>query len=85
MSNNPAQFNDLASTGEIRAILGALDESDVLEIAALRPTVRDVEEAATWLSGDRDIFGAGEPLKGIAAEIVAVLTPDEEDQEPRTQ
>lgn len=85
MSNDTTtQFNDdLASTGEIRAILGALDESDVLEIAALRPTVRDLEEAATWLSGDRDIFGAGEPLTGAAADIVAVLTPDDEDQGPR--
>jgi hypothetical protein len=85
MSDYPTQFGDLASTGEIRAILGALDESDVLEIAALRPTVRDLEEAATWLSGDRDIFGAGEPLRGLAAEIVAVLTPDDEDQGPRAQ
>ncbi len=84
MSETSTQFGDLASTGEIRAILGALDESDVLEIAALRPTVRDVEDAVTWLSGDRDIFGAGEPLSGIAAEIVAVLTPDEEDQGPRS-
>jgi hypothetical protein len=85
MSNDPTEINDLASTGEIRAILGALDESDVLEIAALRPTVRDLEEAATWLSGDRDIFGAGEPLRGIAAAIIAVLTPDDEDQAPRAQ
>jgi hypothetical protein len=83
MSNQPTQVSDLASTGEIRTILGALDESNVLEIAALRPTVRDLEEAATWLSGDRDIFGAGEPLRETAADIVAVLTPDDEDQEPR--
>lgn len=82
MSNSPTQFNDLASSAEIRAILGALDASDVLEIAALHPTVRELEEAAAWLSGDRDIFGAGEPLRGIAAEIVAVLTPDDEDQRP---
>jgi hypothetical protein len=85
MSETSTQFSDLASTGEIRAILGALDESDVLEIAALRPTIRDVEEAATWLSGDRDIFGAGDPLRGTVAEIVAILTPDEEDREPRKQ
>ncbi len=85
MSNDPTQFDDLASTGEIRAILGALDENDILEIAALRPTVRDLEEAATWLSGDRDIFGAGEPLRGTAADIVAVLTPDDEDQGTRNE
>jgi len=56
--------SDLASTSDITAILGPLNESDVLEIAALRPTIVDLEEAATWLSGDRDIFGVGEPLRG---------------------
>jgi hypothetical protein len=71
---------DPASTDDIRKILGALDESDLLEIAALHPTTHDLEEAATWLSGDRDIFGTGEPLKGVAAEIVDILTSDEDDE-----
>ena len=62
---------DSASTEDIRAVLGALNESDLLEIVALQPTLRDLEEAATWLSGDRDIFGAGAPLSGVVAEIVA--------------
>jgi hypothetical protein len=70
----------LASTADIKAILGALSESDLLEIAALRPTARDLEEAAIWLSGDRDIFGAGEPLRDVVAEIVAVLVRDQEDE-----
>lgn len=69
-----------ASTADIKAILGALGESDLLEIAALQPTARDLEEAATWLSGDRDIFGAGEPLRDVVAEIVAVLERDREDE-----
>ena len=73
-----------ASTADIREILGALDASDLLEIAALQPTTRDLEEAATWLSGDRDIFGAGAPLRDIVAEIVAVLARDQEDEaEPK--
>jgi hypothetical protein len=86
MSRDPAgpPF-DLATTRDIRAVLGALNESDLLEIVALRPTIRDIEETATWLSGDRDIYGAGEPLKGVVAEIVAVLTPAEEDEAPRTR
>ena len=74
-----------ASSSEIKAILGALDEATLLEIVALRPTIRDLEEAATWLSGDRDIFGAGEPLKDVAAEIVAVLTTNEEGEESRSR
>ena len=73
----------LASTADIRAILGALNESDLLEIAALQPSIRDLEEAATWLSGDRDIFGAGEPLKDAVAEIIAVLVRDAEDEAER--
>ncbi len=79
MSTDPTAPG-IASTAEIRAILGPLNDGDLLQIAALRPTVRDVEQAASWLSGDRDIFGAGEPIKGIAAEIVAVLAPDEDDE-----
>jgi hypothetical protein len=74
----------LASSADIKGILGALDESALLEILALRPTIRDVEEAAMWLSGDRDIFGAGEPLKDVVAEIVAVLAPNAEDETPRS-
>lgn len=70
-----------ASSADIKQILGALDEGQILEIMALHPTIRDVEEAATWLAGDRDIFGAGEPLRGIAAEIIAVLASNEEDEE----
>jgi hypothetical protein len=83
MSQAPVtNSKDVVSTADIRAVLGALNESDLLEIASLRPTLRDLQEAATWLSGDRDIFGAGEPLKGAAAEIVAVLTPDEDETPP---
>ena len=85
MSPEPtAQPSGHASSDDIKAILGALDEAALLEIAALRPTIRDLEEAATWLSGDRDIFGAEEPLKDVAAEIVAVLTTNEDDEESRS-
>ena len=84
MSQTPVtNATDAASTADIRAVLGALNENDLLEIASLRPTVRDLEEAATWLSGDQDVFGAGEPLKGVVAEIVTVLTPDDEDDTAR--
>jgi hypothetical protein len=86
MSSEPtAQPTGYASSDDIKAILGALDEAALLEILALRPTIRDLEEAATWLSGDRDIFGAGKPLNGTAAEIVAVLTTNEDNDESRSR
>ncbi len=85
MSQDPTtETIGLASTADIKGVLGALDESALLEILALRPTIRDVEEAAMWLAGDRDIFGAGEPLKDVVAEIVAVLSQNNEDEPPRS-
>ena len=70
----------LATADDIRRILGTLDEAKLLDIVALRPTILDVEEASVWLAGDSDIFGAGQPLKPVAGEIVAILTADEEEE-----
>jgi hypothetical protein len=69
-----------ASAADIKRVFGDLDTAIVLDILALNPTLRDIEDAALWLGGDPDIFGAGKPLKGVAGEIVAILTADEEDE-----
>ena len=66
---------------DIKAILGALDPGKMLAIVDLRPTIADVEAASVWLEGDADVFGAGEPLKGIAADIVVILTEGEDEEE----
>ncbi len=82
MSRDPSiSVGGRASSGDVRAILGALDEGTLLEIMALRPSVHDIEDAATWLSGDRDIFGPGEPLTDVASEIVTILTSNDEAEE----
>jgi hypothetical protein len=86
MAKEPATAQDrgaLATADDIRRILGTLDETKLLDVVALRPTIFDVEEASVWLAGDSDIFGAGQPLKPVAGEIVAILTADEEEEEPR--
>jgi hypothetical protein len=67
----------------VKSILGDLDDTKMLPILALRPTVADVEEASVWLGGDADVFGAAEPLKGVASQIVTILTVDEEEEPPR--
>jgi len=72
----------LAAPDDIQHILGTLDEAKLLDIMALRPTILDVEEASAWLAGDADVFGAGQPLKPVAGEIVAILTADEEEEPP---
>lgn len=72
----------VASPDDIRRIIASLDDQKLLDIMALQPTIRDVEEASLWLAGNSDIFGAGQPLGSVAGEIVAILTADEE-EEPR--
>ncbi len=69
-----------ASAEEVKQILGELDDAKLLDIVALRPSVRDVEQASLWLAGDPDVFG-GEPLPPVAGDIVAILTADEEEEE----
>ena len=73
----------LATTDDVARILGNLDPTKMLPIMELRPTILDVEEASIWLAGDRDVFGPGLPLQGIASQIVAILTADEEEEPPR--
>lgn len=71
-----------ATSKDIKRVFGNLDTRVVLDILALRPTVRDIEDAALWLGGDPDLFGAGRPLKGVAGEIVGILTAGEEEEKP---
>ena len=72
----------LAAADDIQRILGTLDETKLLDIMALRPAILDIEEASVWLAGDTDVFGAGQPLRPVAGEIVAILTADEEEEPP---
>ena len=80
-SDSTAAKQGLATADEVRQILGNLDATKMLPIMALRPTIADVEEASMWLGGDRDVFGPG-LLKGIASQIVTILTADEEEEPP---
>ncbi len=69
-----------ATHEDVRSILGDLDLDKMLPIIELRPTVADVEEASMWLAGDLDVFEPGPPLRGIASQIVTILTADEEER-----
>ena len=69
-----------ATDADITGILGAMNSEKLLEIMSLRPTIAEVEEAAMWLSGDADVFGANVPIKGNASHIVTILTAEEEEE-----
>ncbi len=79
-----ASSRKAATHDDVKSILGDLDETKMLPILALRPTVADIEEVSIWLGGDADVFGAAEPLKGVAGQIVTILTADEGEEPPRS-
>jgi len=70
----------VATNTDITSILGNIDPDKLLAILSLHPTVAEVEEASMWLSGDADIFGSNEPVKGNASHIITILTADEEEE-----
>ena len=72
-----------ATHEDLTRILGELDDSEVVEILELHPTVSEVEQAALWAAGEGDILERkGHELVGVVASIVDIVTADEEDEEP---
>ena len=63
--------------------VGDIDFAEMLAIMSLRPTIADIERASVWLEGDPDVFGAGEAVQGVASDIIAILTENEEEEPPR--
>ncbi len=85
MTQSSAQGGDgrpLATIKDVIDVLGEIDDATLSAIIDLRPTIADVEEASMWMSGDRDVFGAGAPLKDVAGEIVSLLGGDDEEDLP---
>jgi hypothetical protein len=68
---------------ELTRILGDIDDVKVIEILALNPSLDDVEEAAAWLIGNRDVLARdGRALTSAASAIVELLATDEEEPPP---
>ncbi len=85
MTQSSIQGDDgrpLATIKDVTDVLGEIDDATLSAIMDLRPTIADVEEASVWMAGDRDVFGAGAPLKDVAGEIVSLLGDDEADLPP---
>jgi hypothetical protein len=68
---------------ELRAIAGNLDDEKVIDILNLQPTFAELEQAILWASGDGDLLAkGGHPMTGKVAEIVEILTADEDEPPP---
>lgn len=80
MPTQEVRHESLASADDLKQIIGDLDDAKILEVLALKPTILDLERVSVWLSGDKDVFGPGEPTGGIAGQVISILTADEEDE-----
>jgi hypothetical protein len=79
--DKPNSGGTAATSADITGVLGPIDSDKLLQILSLQPTVSEVEEAAMWLSGDTDVFGANPPIKGNVSHIVTILTVEEEEEQ----
>lgn len=72
-----------AACDDLLRLVGDVDERKVFDILALRPTVAEIEQAALWAAGDGDVLAkGGHPLTGTAAEVLDILTADQEKEPP---
>ncbi len=73
-----------ATADDIRRVFADADTVVVNEIIELQPTVADLEKAAQWIAGDRDLDQPeGQVLKGTAGEIVTLLAEEDEEDTPQ--
>lgn len=82
MSKLDSDGTATATHDDVRNILSELDPAQMLAIIALRPTVADLEQASLWLEGDTDVFGADKPIKGVASDVLTILTEHDEEEPP---
>jgi hypothetical protein len=73
----------VATHDDLIRIAGDIEPRKAIDILALSPMIADIEEAIVWAAGNGDVLAKrGRPLAGIAAQIVDILTADEEEEPP---
>ena len=76
----PADPSRVATRDDVRHVLGDVEDHVITEILSVRPTYRDLSEAAIWARGDSDLAARerGELTAGALA-IAEMLIQQEED------
>jgi hypothetical protein len=68
------------SEHESKAVVGNVDETQMVEILKLQPTLAELEEAVVLASGDADVLAKeGHALADKVSAIVDILTVDEDE------
>lgn len=77
------QLHRLAQHDDLQRILGDLDDSRVIAVLELKPTVLDLEEASACLAGDEDrLAGRGHHVSPVANRVVEIIVSAEEEEPP---
>ena len=63
----------VASSDDIRRLFRHLDDHTVASVLALKPTVAELQEAATRSAGASDIFADVRPEKGVVEAIIDLV------------
>ena len=76
-ASGPSRF---ATFDDVRHVLGEVEDTIIAEILSVRPTYRDLSEAAIWAHGDSDLAvrERGELTAGALA-VAEILVRAEED------
>lgn len=74
---DPSRF---ATHEDVRHVLGEVEDTVIAEILAVRPTYRDLSEAAIWAHGDSDLVVRDRrELTAGALAIAEILVRHEDD------
>ena len=73
----------IASSDDVRRLFRHLDDHTVASVLALKPTVAQLEEAATRSAGASDIFADIRPERGVVEAIIDLVGMEEEEFDDR--
>ncbi len=74
---------NLGSSEDVRRLFRGLDDHAVASILALKPTVAQLEEAATRSAGASDVLADVRPEKGIVEAIIDLAGIEDEEFDDR--
>jgi hypothetical protein len=69
---------------DVVSVVGPADEVLVAEIIATQATLDELTRASAWVNNDEALINEGQPLPGgRTAELIELLTPEEDDDDVR--